>query len=153
MKHFTVILVMLLLVSFSSCKYFKGKKFFGKKADTMAVWQARQDSIHVTDSIRMIQERLQAIEQARIDSIEARRAWEINNKYNIIVGSFLTPEYAKGLAETYKTQGYNTNIIKMEGGRFDLVSIDAKADLKDAIVRLNECRNSLQPEAWVYIRK
>ena len=34
------------------------------------------------------------------------------SKYNIIVGSFITPEYAKGLAEDYRKQGYDSKIIK-----------------------------------------
>ncbi len=66
----------------------------------MAILKAQEDSIRVADSLQKIKERLMAIENAKLDSVrnaeEARLALE-SNKYNIIVGSFLTPDYAKGL--------------------------------------------------------
>ena len=87
----------------------------------MAIMKAHEDSIRVADSIRKVQDRLLAIEIARLDSLkkadETRLAWESNYKYNIIVGSFITPEYAKGLTEEYRKQGYDPKILKMEGKR------------------------------------
>ena len=46
-----------------------------------------------------------AIENAKLDSIrkadEERLAMESKYKYNIIVGSFITPEYAKELCRRF----------------------------------------------------
>ncbi len=156
MRHITALILVLILVALPGCKYFKGKKLFGrKKADTMAVWQARQDSIRVTDSIMKVQERLDAIEAARLDSIrlvEEKRAWELSHKYNIIVGSFITPQYARDHAETYRQKGYeDVRIIQMEGGRFELVSAEAHESLRTASTRLQYFQENVEFGAWIYV--
>jgi hypothetical protein len=156
MRHLTALILVLMLVALPGCKYFKGKKLFGRKADTMAVWQARQDSIRVADSIRKVQERLQAIEDARLDSIrvaEEKRALELKNKYNIIVGSFITPKYARDYAEKYRQKGYDVRIIKMEGGRFELVSAEAHERFRTAVTRLQYFQDNVEIGAWLYVVK
>jgi hypothetical protein len=155
MRHLSAVILVALLVVLPSCKYFKGRGLFGRKADTMAVWHARQDSIRVADSIRNAQARLMAEENARADSLrkigEEQRA--VTSKYNIIVGSFITPEYAKRLAENYRQKGYNTNIIKMAGSRFELVSADSYDNFRQALSRLKDFQSSIEVDAWMYIKK
>ncbi len=157
MRHLTAFLVIILLIVFPSCKYFKGKRLFGKKADTMVIWQAKQDSIRVADSIRKVQERLNAIENARLDSIrlaeEERSAYEKKFKYNIIVGSFITPEYARAYAEVYRNKGYDTKIIKMKDSRFELVSAEALSSFSKAVDRLAEFQSNVEIDAWMYVIK
>jgi hypothetical protein len=157
MRHLSAIVLIVLLVVLPSCKYFKGRGLFGKKADILAVWQAKQDSTRVADSIRKVQDRLMAIENAKLDSArkvdEERLAWESKYKYNIIVGSFITPEYAKGLSEVYRKQGYDTRIIKMEGSRFELVSAEGHESFRKAVVRLKEFQDTIELDAWMYIKK
>jgi hypothetical protein len=157
MRHLTALLVIILLIVLPSCKYFKAKRLFGKKADTMAVWQAKQDSIHVADSLKKIQDRLQSIENARLDSIKRAedelRAWEMKYKYNIIVGSFITPEYARGHAENYRMRGYDARVIKMADSRFELVSAEAHESFRKAVARLAEFQDTVEMDAWMYIIK
>lgn len=156
MKHLTAFFLVVILITMPSCKYFKGKKLFGRKADTMAVWQARQDSTRVADSIRKVQEHLLAIETARLDSlrvIEEKNAWEKKNKYNIIVGAFYTPEYAIALNEVYKQRGFASRIIKMEGSRFELVSAEAHESFRKAVTRLKEFQDTIEIDSWMYIKK
>ena len=155
MRHLSAIVLIILLVALPSCKFFKGRGLFGKKADTLAVWQAKQDSTRVADSIRKVRDRLVAIENAKLDSIrkadDERLALE--SKYNIIVGSFITPEYAKGLAEVYRKQGYNSRILKMKESRFELVSAEAHKSFRKAVARLNEFQDTVEIDAWMYIKK
>lgn len=155
MRHLTALILILMLVTLPGCKYFKGKKLFGRKADTMAVWQARQDSIRVADSIKQVEDRIRAAEEARLDSIrvaEERRAWELSHKYNIIVGSFITPEYAREYAEKFRNEGYSdVRIIPMAGGRFELVSAEAHESLRSAIPRLQHYQANVELGAWIYV--
>jgi hypothetical protein len=159
MRHLTALILVLLLITLPGCKYFKGKKLFGKKkAHERELLQARQDSIRIADSLRKVEERLKAIEEARLDSIrlaeEEKRALELKNKYNIIVGSFITPEYARNFAETYRQNGYDaTKIIKMEGGRFDLVSAEAYESFRQAVERLHYFQENIEIGAWLYVLK
>jgi hypothetical protein len=155
MKNLPAILLIVVLIALPSCKYFKGWKLFGRRADTTAVWQAKQDSIRVADSIRLIKDKLLAIENAKLDSI--RRAEEelrtLSSKFNIIVGSFITPEYAKAWVEEYRNRGYDAKIIKMEGGRFELVSAEAWENVGKACSRLEKFRDTVQVDAWIYNKK
>jgi hypothetical protein len=155
MRHLTLLILILLLAVIPSCKFFKGKKLFGKKVDTMVVWQARQDSLRFADSLNKVNERLKAIENARIDSIrlveEERLA--LASKYNIIVGAFITPEYARAWVEEYRNRGYDAKIIPMEGGRFELVSAEAYDKVGKAIKRLNQFQDTIQVDAWIYKKK
>ena len=157
MRHLIPFILVLILVALPGCKYFKGKKLFGRKADIMTVWQARQDSIRVADSITKVQEHLRAIEEARLDSIrlvEEKRTWELKNKYNIIVGSFITPRYARDHAETYRNKGYSdVRIIPMEGGRFELVSAEAHENFRTAVSRLQHYQANVEIGAWLYVVK
>jgi len=154
MRHLSAILLIIILFTLPSCKFFKR---FSKKEKAMAELLARQDSTRVADSLRKAQDNLMALEAAKIESErkaeEERLALEGRLKYNIIVGSFKTPEYAKGLAEVYRTRGYDTKIIKMEGSTFELVSAEAHENFRKAVARLKEFQDTVEFEAWMYIRK
>ncbi|MDQ1296918.1 MAG: hypothetical protein QG611_897 [Bacteroidota bacterium] len=155
MKSLTAFILIVLFTLTPSCKYFKGKKLFGRKDDKLAVLLARQDSIRVADSIMRVQERLMAIENARLDSIRIAEedALELRNRYNIIVGAFITPEYARALNEDYKQRGYESRIIKMEGTRFELVSAESHESFRTAVARLNQFQDTVEIYSWMYINK
>lgn len=140
----------MVLVFSPSCNKIGG--WFGKKkADTTGLWFAHQDSLRIAESLRKAQEALQALESARLDSIrladEARQAF----KYHIIVGSFYTPEYARDLAAEYKNKGYNVRILKMKGGRFELVSAEAFSSFRTAVNKLHDYQEDVVLDAWMYI--
>ena len=157
MRHLSAIVLIVLLVALPSCKFFKGRGLFGRKADTLAVWQAKQDSTRVADSIKKVRDRLMAIENAKLDSAkraeEARLALESGSKYNIIVGSFITPEYAQGLSQVYRQRGYDTQILRMEGSRFELVAAESHENLRQAITRLKEFQDTVEIDAWIFIKE
>ena len=157
MRHLTAIVIIGLLVVIPSCKYFKGGGLFSRKADNSVVMKVRQDSIRVADSLREVQNRLMAIENSKLDSAmnadREKLSMRSKNKYNIIVGSFITPEYAKGLAEVYRKQGYDAQIIKMEGSRFELVSAEGHQNFSKAVTRLNAFQDTTEINAWLYIQK
>lgn len=155
MRHLTALVLIIMLAILPSCKYFKGKKLFGKKDKVMAEYLANQDSIRVADSLKKVQEQLLAMETARLDSIrlnvEAQKA--LASKYNIIVGSFITPEYAKAWSKEYHNRGYEAQIIKMEGSRFELVTAETHENFRKAVARLHQFQDTVQIDAWMYIKK
>ncbi len=153
MRHLFALILIVLLAIMPSCKYFGGKGSAKKKAE--AALMARYDSTRVADSIRKVQEDLIAIENANLEA--ARLAEEekaaLSKKFNIIVGSFITPEYARNLVEEYKKQGYNPQIIKVEGSRFELVSAETHDSFRKAVARLKEFQDTIQLDSWMYIKK
>ena len=157
MKQLVVFSVIMFLVLTPSCKWIKEKGWFGKKADTMAVWLARQDSIRVADSIKKAQEALMAREQALLDSLQRvedqEREWENQFRYNIIVGSFITPEYARNWQAEFQSRGYDARILPLEGTSFEIVSAEAHENFRQAVERLQQFQDTVVFDAWMYIRR
>lgn len=122
----------------------------------MIVWQAQQDSIRAADSIKAEIDRMRAIEQARVDSLQlleqARLEMEARFKYHIIVGSFITPEYAVDFQTYYQLMGYDAKIIDGPRGRFKLVSAEVHEKFNTAVNRLNLFQDTVNFESWLYIR-
>jgi len=120
----------------------------------MTIMKAQADSIRVADSLRKIQDQIM---NGRLDSARKadaeRLALEAAHKYNIIVGSFLTPEYAKGFSEEYRKKGYDSQILKKEGSKFEFVSVEAFDSFKKAFARLKQYQDTVQFEAWLYVKK
>jgi hypothetical protein len=157
MKQLVVFFVIMLLVLTPSCKWLKEKGWFGKKADTMTVWLARQDSIRVVDSVKKAQEALMAREQALLDSLQRAedqtRELENRFRYNIIVGSFITPEYARSWQAEFKSRGYDAKILALEGTSFEMVSAEAHENFSQAVERLKRFQDTVVFDAWMYIRR
>lgn len=155
MRHLSALILIVLLAIMPSCKYFGGKGSAKKRAEAAMI--ARQDSIRVADSIRKVQNDLMAIENANLEAArkadEEKAAFDAKFKYNIIVGSFITPEYAKNLLEDYKKQGYDPRIIKVDGSRFELVAAEAHDSFRKAVARLKEFQDTIQVDSWMYIKK
>jgi len=152
MRYLTLLLVILILVTMPSCKFLREKKIIGRKKTELAELQAQQKMVRTADSLKKVQERLQAIENARIDSLriaeEQRQA--VASRYNIIVGAFITPEYARAWADEYRSRGYDASIIPMEGGRFELVAAESHETAGRAIRRVNQFQDTVQIDAWIY---
>lgn len=151
---FSVFLTVIVLTG--SCDFIREKGWFGKsKADPKTVSLAMQDSIRIADSMRAEREKMQALEQARLDSIQAaeqaQREWEARLKYHIIVGSFLTRGYADEYLEYYKSMGYNAEIIKDHNDRFNLISAEKHDNMNQAIRRLHQYQDTVEFESWLYI--
>jgi hypothetical protein len=155
MRHPTAILLILAIAMISSCKFLKEKTFLGKKDRLLAEWQARQDSIRVADSIRHVHDSLLAIENARLDSLrlaeEEKHALE--SRYNIIVGSFITPAYAEALADDYRRRGYDVRIIHRENSRFSLVSAESHESFRRAVSRIQQFQDTVAIDSWIYTLK
>ena len=158
MKHLlsSAFIVILLLVSLSSCK--NDFALFGKSKKKKAIAeqqaeQARQDSIRIADSTRWAnEERERALEQDRLNRLATEtEAARLASKYHIVVGSFYTPEYARSLTEKYRQQGYNSQILQMRGSKFELVSAESFSDLRSAANRLREYHANIMPDAWIYV--
>lgn len=157
MKNIAAFIFILLIAILPSCKFLRDKDLIGKKSKTMAILKAKQDSFRISDSIKKVNDYLKAVEMAKLDSIkkeeQEKLAWESRYRYNIIVGSFITPEYAKAYANEFSNKGYNAKIIKDEGSQFEFVSAEAHDNFRKAVSRLKQFQDTVAFDAWMYIRK
>lgn len=155
MRHLAILLLLALLITLPSCKFLRDKGLFNKKAKALAALVAQQDSIRVADSIRMAQERLLALENARLESIrlaEEQKISDSSSKYNIIVGSFITPEFTVDWVNEYRKRGYDPQVIKLEGSQFELVAAESHKNFNIALARLNQFQDTVQIDTWLYIK-
>jgi hypothetical protein len=157
MRHFPIICIVVLLVLSPSCKKIRERGLFGKKGKTLEMLKAQQDSIRVADSLKRVENRIRAMEEARLDSIlqaeQERVAYEARNRFNIIVGSFVTPEFAKSWAEEYRKQGYDTRVIRMTDSSFELVVAESYDQFSKAIERLNVFQTTVDVDTWLYVHR
>ncbi len=157
MKHYVIVFMAMLLILPVSCQKIKERGLFGKKAKTLELLLAQQDSIRVADSIRRVENRLRAVEEARLDSLiraeQEKAAYEVRQKYNIVVGSFITPEYAQAWTEEYRKMGYDPQIIRMTDSKFDLVVAESHEQYSRAVRRLEQFHDTVEIDAWLYVRR
>lgn len=144
-----------LLALSSSCDRIRERGLFGRKARTLEILKAQQDSIRIADSLKRVENRQRAIEEARLDSVlkaEAEKAsFEARNRYNIVVGSFITPEYARMLADEYRNMGYDARIIRTDTGRFEYVVAESHDLYSEAKLRLEQYQDTVDVFSWLYI--
>lgn len=144
-----VLLLSIVIFLFQACNK-------GKQNSEQEAYQRMRDSTRIADSIKTVQavELELALEQARLDSIARAAAdfeiMEGSTKYHIIVGSFITPEYARAHTEYYISQGYDAKIYTADNG-FDLVSAMDLENLSEAVLLLERFKDTVDFEAWLYI--
>jgi hypothetical protein len=141
----------------SSCKFFREKGWFGKnKTEALEILKAQQDSIRIADSLKVEVEMMKRVEKARLDSlmiVEQQRVEQENRfKYHIIVGSFLTPEYAEDHKKLYISRGYDAKIIPDSRGRFNLVSAEVHETMSSAFKRLVLFQDTVEFESWLFVK-
>jgi hypothetical protein len=158
MRHFITIFFLVFVILFPSCKNIRERGLFGKKARTLEMLKAEQQRVRVADSLKRIENRLKAIEEASLDSLriaaEAEKAaFEAIDQFNIVVGSFITPEYAQAWAEEYRKQGYNAKIIRMTDSRFELVVAESYDRFSKAVERLNVFQTTVDVDTWLYVHR
>lgn len=155
MKYLSIILVLLIFATAPSCKFLREKKIIGRKKTEQAELLEKQRQARIADSLKKVRELNEARESARLDSIRIAEEQRLAmaSRYNIVVGAFITPEYARQWADEYRSRGYNPEIIQMEGGRFELVVAEAYENAGEAIRRVNQFQDTVQIDAWIYSKK
>lgn len=157
MKKINLILLLALLVTFTSCK--DGKWF----------WQSEEGNknpgnlVEENDKLKRELDSLQNLYESEIMQIRtdyerklARLQQELEagkvaekGAYYVVVGSFRNRKYAEEYAGKIKQMGGEGNIIPGPDN-FLLVTEGSYSTLKSAIDPLSEARQKLASRAWVY---
>jgi hypothetical protein len=140
----------------SSCDFFQSKNMFSDDEDTLMLYQKKQDSLRFVDSIKKLQNQLNSVKQrhkAMLDSIkesQGAQAKRSQYKFHVIVGSFRNSEYLKSYNQFISEKGFKTTILKNQYG-FNLISVESTNSWKSAVSTLENIRNDIEKNAWIYI--
>jgi len=152
MKKLSLVLLAAVLVLTPSCDFMKSINPFGKKAREAEALRQQQEAFRIADSIRVANEKQAEAERARQAemAVAAEEQTRVMTGYHVIVGSFLTPEYADAWLEHIKGFGYDAQLVYMNGGRWHLVSAQVFPDLHKAWNALGSVQDRIDGDAWVY---
>jgi cell division protein FtsN len=115
----------------------------------------KQDSARYVDSIRSLQNELNQLKmshQKLLDSIKKQQTAEkASYKYHIIVGAFRNQEYLNSYNQFIQDKGFKTKILDNEFG-FKMISVDSYKSWRTASKALENIREDVEENAWIYIR-
>ena len=60
---------------------------------------------------------------------------------------------AEACAEDYINRGYEATIIRKENSRFSLVAAESYESVRRAIARTKQFQDTVEIDAWIYVRK
>lgn len=149
-----LILTLLLAFSLTSCQFFDRVFNKDKAADTLAVWEAKQDSIKKAEVLKdkKIEEARRLREKSIQDSLMRVKEVEARNRFQVIIGSFKVPNNADEFQKQVATLGFNNAKIVESPNGFRMVSVaafDTYSKAANEILRIN--RSKTEPiEMWVY---
>lgn len=146
MKTLKLIVVIAVVLSTTSCKLFKQKQMFSKDIDTTTYVQD-DASVIDTQEIETI-----AQETVPVSTSEPMYGYT-NEKFYMIVGSFLNEKLAYKYAQKMQSQGYSPQILHSSSTGFYRVSAKAYDNYKTAINDIASFRDNVTPRAWVHVRQ
>jgi hypothetical protein len=155
MKKILLFIVIILLVS--GCKYFEEKRLFSKKVDTLINYAAEMDKSLEVDTVAIQPETTAVSMQTEPSDIREEDIYRSAygapaNKYYVITGCFMIPEFAESYAEKMRSMGYTTEIILRDDG-FHMVSVGSFGNLRASLDNLGSVRADITPKAWVYKKR
>jgi len=153
MKRNLLLFTAIVSVLMPSCDFLEENNPFTRKSREQAL-QMQIESTRKADSlVNVITEAKRIAAQDSVAAIESLKAYEDSFKYYIIVGSFITPEYAQAHSDYYAGKGFETKIIDKSNSRFRLVSARSCSSMDEAWKELKGYRDTVEFGAWIYVKE
>lgn len=156
-KQFPIIIIVTMILS--SCNFFEDHvPLFKKNSDTLLnkeIPEILPKDTATKDSVKIetiVQETEPITEPAEM-SASATQFGYSNDKFYMVVGSFLTESYAQKYAEKILQMGYEPQIIQSPYQDYYRVSARSYNDYKLAVNDISSFRNNVTPRAWVHVKK
>jgi hypothetical protein len=152
-----ILLYIVLAILITSCRYFEEKRLFSKKVDTLINYAEELDEQVEPDSLdaQIGLEQVETETDIPVDSEEdmfQTKFTSSGNRYYIITGCFMIPDFAESYAEKMQNKGYNAEIILRDDG-YHMVSVRSFNDLSESKSALQTVRAELASNAWIYEKK
>ncbi len=140
----------------AGCKYFEEKRLFSKKVDTLINYAEELDKSVKPDTADMQTGLEQVVTETDMpvageEDMFKTKFPSSGNRYYIITGCFMIPDYAESYAEKMQSMGYKAEIIVRYDG-FNMVSVRSFNDLSASKSELRLVRADIA-NAWIYEKK
>lgn len=143
-----LILVVGLLTTSTSCKYFKKQRLFSKDIDTLLDADIAQKTDIDTTSM-LEEEILEPLPPQATVSAPVKKGYG-TDKYYMIVGSFQSENFANRYAEKIRQMGYTSQVLQSSDGYFR-VSAKSYSNYRTGVNEIEDFRNSVTANAWLHI--
>jgi len=160
MKRILIFSVLVILISFNSCKDRGGIFGTSKKTDAQIANLEKENQ-----ALRSELEDIEGQHQAEITEIRSDYEQKLANlqkqieagtlqeydAYYVIVGSFKNDNYAQEYSGKIKELGYEGKIIPGPND-FNLVTYGTYSTLKSSLEPMRQAREKVAPAAWIYFK-
>jgi hypothetical protein len=152
-----IILYIVIAILITGCKYFEEKRLFSKKVDTLINYAEELEKPEEPDTAAMQTDLEQIVTETDIsvdleeDKFKTKFP-DSGNRYYIITGCFMIPDFAESYAQKMQNMGYNAEIIVRDDG-FNMVSVRSFNDFSSSKSELPAVRSELTANAWIYVKK
>ena len=151
-----ILLYIVIAILITGCKYFEEKRLFSKKVDTLINYAeeldkpVEPDSADIQSSLEQVATETDIPVDSEDDMFQTKFP-SSGNRYYIITGCFMIPDFAEGYAEKMQNMGYNAEIIIRDDG-YHMVSVRSFNDLSASKSELRTVRAEIS-DAWIYEKK
>jgi len=150
MKQIILFVLLALFAScFYSCKYLENHRSFSRDIDT--ILEAKNFKTPATDTAKAKNEEQAPMSAVNMPSQPTGFGYG-NDKYYMIVGSFLNQNLAEKYAEKIQQMGYHTQIIQSANSYYR-VSAESYSNFKTGVNQIAEFREKIASKAWLHVRK
>ncbi len=152
-----ILLYIVLAILITGCKYFEEKRLFSKKVDTLINYAEELDKSVEPDSADIQPDLQQIVTETDITVGKEGNMFQTNfpssgNRYYIITGCFMIPDYAESYAKKMQNRGYKAEIILRDDG-YHMVSVRSFNNLRTSKSELPAVRAEITNKAWIYEKK
>jgi hypothetical protein len=148
MKTLKFLAIVLVVLSLSSCKYFKQQKWFSKDVDTLLTVPEEVADTNAADSAK-----IETIVQETEPITTTTNYGYSNDGFYMVVGSFLSEQLANKYAKKILEMGYQPQVIYSNSLGFYRVSAKSYVDFRTAVNDIANFRDNVTPRAWVHVKK
>ena len=146
----SLVLILIMPLALTNCKFFEKRTLFTKEVDTLL--EIPDEPIEDTAVVVEMPEEPQPVAPMEAPEKQVMKPQMNGDKYYMIVGCFLTPQYADAYSEKIGAMGYNTQIISRPDG-FNMVAAQSYNNFRDAVNDLSSFRSNVQVNSWVYVKR
>ena len=153
MKVLRILILVALVMSMASCKFFKSKpdKMLSNDVDSLLNQPVEiveeEPEEEPAEIVTLVEETVP------VDITQEPKTGYGSNRYYMVVGSFLSEQLANKYAKTLQDMGYDPQVLYSSSYGYYRVSAKSYDNFSVAVNDISSFRGSVTNRAWVHVKK